>query len=80
MGLNLKLVKNATGRYVPTIVNGVKSVPFMGVGKHSPKGMKAAPPIRSCQNYPASGNKLAKSLHFEFCRANFVILFFVILN
>ena len=62
MGLNLKLVKNVIGRKVPTFVNHMKAVPYKGVGKYSPKGLKAAPPIRSCQDYPASGNKVAVSL------------------
>ena len=62
MKQKLKLVKNAAGRKVPTTVNGMNAVPYKGVGKHSPKGVKAAPPIRSCNNYPASGNKIANSL------------------
>ena len=62
MGQELKLVKNSAGRKVPTIVNGMKAVPYKGVGKYAPKGVKAAPPIRSCNNYPASGNKIANSL------------------
>ena len=62
MELNLKLVKNAVGRKVPTIVNHTTAVPYKGVGKYAPKGVKAAPPIRSCNNYPASGNKIANSL------------------
>ena len=57
-----KLINNAAGRKVPTIVNDCKVVPFKGVGKYAPKGLKAAPPIRSCQDYPASGNKVAGSL------------------
>ena len=59
MECNLKLVKNAVGRKVPTIINHMKAVPYKGVGKHPPKGVKDAPPIRSCQDYPASGNKVA---------------------
>ena len=58
MGQKLKLVKNKAGRMVPTIFNGVKSVPFKGVGKHTPNGVKAAPTIRACQDFPSSGNKL----------------------
>ena len=62
MGQKLKLTKNKAGRMVPSMVNGVKSVPFKGVGKHSPSGVKATPPISSCQNYPESGNKVVSSL------------------
>ena len=62
MECNLKLVKNAVGRKVPTFVNHTKAVPYKGVGKYSPKGVKAAPPIRSCQDYPSSGNKVVSSL------------------
>ncbi len=62
MGQKLKLIKNKAGRMVPTIVNDVKSIPFKGVGKHFPKGVKAAPPISICQDYPTSGNKVVDSL------------------
>ena len=62
MGEKLKLVKNAAGRLVPTMVNGVKTISYKGVGKYSPKGLKAAPPIRSCIDYPTSGNKIVGSL------------------
>ena len=62
MGQKLQLVKNSAGRKVPTIVNGIIASPYKGVGKYAPKGVKAAPPIRSCNNYPASGNKIANTL------------------
>ena len=62
MGQNLKFVKNAAGRNVPTVVNGMKAVPYKGVKKYSPKGLKAATPIFSCQDYPSSGNKVVGSL------------------
>jgi len=54
----VELVKNAAGRMVPTIVNGQKQVPFQGVGKHTPAGCKAAPPVRSTNDYPRDGNKV----------------------
>jgi citrate lyase subunit alpha/citrate CoA-transferase len=57
-----KLVKNALGRMVPTVVNGKPQVPFMGVGKYKPVGFKAAPPLVSCADYPADGNKIVGSL------------------
>jgi citrate lyase subunit alpha / citrate CoA-transferase len=57
-----KFVKNALGRLVPTEVNGVKQVPYKGVGKHKPTGRKYAPLIASCADFPADGNKTVKSL------------------
>lgn len=58
----MKLVKNAAGRLVPTQINGQKQIPYKGIGKHKPTGNKAKPPIRSCADYPADGNKLVKNL------------------
>ncbi len=57
-----KLVKNAAGRMVPTIINGEEHIPFMGVGKYKPKGRKYGPRIASCADYPEDGNKLVDSL------------------
>ncbi|HPE86970.1 MAG: citrate lyase subunit alpha [Bacteroidia bacterium] len=57
-----KLVENAVGRIVPTIVNGMEMVPFKGVGKHRPSGRKYAPAIPSCIDYPDDGNKVVGSL------------------
>ncbi len=57
-----KLVKNAAGRTVPTIINGEEHIPFMGVGKYKPEGRKYAPPIATCADYPDDGNKLVGSL------------------
>jgi citrate lyase subunit alpha/citrate CoA-transferase len=54
----MELVENALGRLVPVEINGQAAVPFKGVGKHKPEGRKAAPPIRSCIDYPADGNKV----------------------
>ncbi len=62
MAQKLKLIKNKAGKMVPTMVNGVKSIPFKGVGKHNPKGKKAVLPINVCQDYPISGNKVVSSL------------------
>ncbi len=58
----MKLVKNALGRKVPTVINGVKSVPFKGVNKYKPTGNKARPKINSCIDYPESGDKTVKTL------------------
>jgi len=56
------LVENAAGRLVPTEINGRTAVPFQGVDKYRPTGRKAAPPIRSCADYPPDGNKVVGSL------------------
>ena len=58
----MKLTKNAAGRRVPDRVNGVAQTPYKGVGKFVPSGTKAAPPIRSAQDYPADGDKRDSSL------------------
>jgi citrate lyase subunit alpha/citrate CoA-transferase len=57
-----KLVKNAAGRLVPEEINGKPAIPYMGVGKYIPEGRKYAPPISSCANYPADGDKRVSSL------------------
>ncbi len=56
------LVENAAGRLVPSEINGKPAVPFQGVDKYRPTGRKAGPPIRSCADYPADGNKVVGSL------------------
>ena len=58
----MKYIENAAGRIVPTQVNGREGVPYQGVGKFIPQGRKAAPPIRSCAQYPADGDKVAPNL------------------
>lgn len=58
----MKLVKNAANRMVPEEINGQKQIPFKGVNKYKPKGNMAAPPIRSCMDYPEDGNKIIASL------------------
>ncbi len=57
-----KFVKNAAGRMVPTIVNGKKVIPFMGVNKYKPTHRGAAPRVPTCIDYPKNGNKIVKSL------------------
>ncbi len=64
-----KLVPNAAGRLVPTDINGQQAVPFAGVGGHRPSGRKAAPPIRSCSDYPMDGNKVVDSIRTALQRA-----------
>lgn len=58
----MKLIRNKVGRMVPTEVNGTPQTPFMGVGKFNPTGTKAKPRINSCNDFPADGNKIVKSL------------------
>jgi len=60
--MTARLVENAAGRMVPEEVNGLASVPFKGVGRHRPEGRKAAPPLVSCADYPADGNKVLPDL------------------
>ena len=42
---------------VPESVNGCPQTPFPGVGVFRPEGTRAAPPIRSCSDYPDDGDK-----------------------
>jgi len=56
------MVKNAAGRLVPESVNGVPSIPYQGVHGNTPTGFKAAPPVRTCIDYPADGNKQVRNL------------------
>ena len=63
------LTENAAGRFVPEEVNGRPAIPYKGVAAHSPRGGRAAPPIRSCAQYPADGDKRAPSLAEAFRRA-----------
>ena len=58
----LTLVRNSAGRKVPTLVNGLKSIPYKGVGKYSPQGSKVTTKISTCQDYPKNGNKIVDSL------------------
>ncbi len=57
-----EIVRNAVGRPVPTVVNGKVQVPYAGVAAHKPTGVRHAPPIRSCRDYPTSGDKRVASL------------------
>src|ERR1035437_8665693 len=57
-----KLVTNAAGRIVPTILNGKPAVPYMGIGKFKPTGRTAAPLIATCADYPDDGNTVVAGL------------------
>jgi citrate lyase subunit alpha/citrate CoA-transferase len=65
----MKMIKNAAGRLVPENVNGVKQIPFKGVGKFKPSGNKAKSKINSCTEYPDDGNKLVKNLKMSLQKA-----------
>ena len=58
----MKLIKNRAGRFVPAKINNEKQIPYKGAGKFKPAGNKAKPPVRSCADYPADGNKVVKNL------------------
>ena len=62
MSARPELVTNALGRRVPTRVNGAEQVPYRGVGGHRPDHPRHGPPIRSSQDYPASGDKRVPDL------------------
>ncbi len=55
-----KIVKNAAGKDVPTIINGEDHIPFKGVGKYKPTGRRYGPKLSSCADYPSDGNKVLK--------------------
>jgi len=59
---NYKTEINAAGREVLIEINGDPQTSFQGVGKYKPSGRKAAPPIRSLVDYPASGDKRVGSI------------------
>jgi citrate lyase subunit alpha/citrate CoA-transferase len=69
MTQNKQLVKNAAGRFVPATINGIPAIPYMGIGKYRPQGRKAAPPIPSCADYPADGNKIVPDLKSALIKA-----------
>ena len=58
----MELIKNAIGRLVPTEINGEKQIPYQGVGKYKPEGVKQASRISSNADFPIDGNKTVASL------------------
>ena len=58
----MKLIKNKANRLVPDEINGQTQIPFQGVNKYKPSGIKAKPPVRTCIDYPSDGNKVLKNL------------------
>jgi len=59
---NIKLVKNAVGRMVPTEVNGKKQVPFQGIGQYTPEGHIHGRKIPTNNNFPLDGNKKVETI------------------
>jgi citrate lyase subunit alpha/citrate CoA-transferase len=57
MNNKYKTEVNAAGREVLVEINNEAHTPYQGVGKYQPTGRKAAPPIRSCKDYPPNGDK-----------------------
>src|SRR5262249_21383440 len=60
--LKAELAKNAAGREVPTTVNGREQTPYLGVGNHQPSVCKAAPLVRSNNDYRENGDKRVPDL------------------
>jgi citrate lyase subunit alpha/citrate CoA-transferase len=69
MNDKVELVTNAMGRRVPNVVNGRAQTPYQGVAAQAPQGVKQAPRVRSCKDYPPDGDKRVNSLEeaFERC-------------
>jgi citrate lyase subunit alpha/citrate CoA-transferase len=62
MSAPVEIAINAAGRKVPRHVNGREQVPYPGVNQHAPGGRKHGPPVRSCNDYPAGGDKRVADL------------------
>jgi citrate lyase subunit alpha/citrate CoA-transferase len=58
----LDFVVNAAGRRVPTMVNGMPRRAYAGVNAPIPLGRKQAPPVASCRDSPAGGDKRVPDL------------------
>jgi citrate lyase subunit alpha/citrate CoA-transferase len=57
-----QLEQNAAGRSVPIEINGAPAIPYRGVAMYKPNGRRAAPPVATCADYPADGNKVLPDL------------------
>jgi citrate lyase subunit alpha/citrate CoA-transferase len=66
MSVPLEIAANAAGRRVPEVVNGHAQIPYKGIGQQHPAGVKHAPPVRSCADYPPSGDKRVPDLEAAF--------------
>lgn len=67
--LHNNMIRNAAGRFVPVEINGHDSIPYMGIGKYKPKGLKHSPPIPSCADYPSNGDKRCQSIRDALIRS-----------
>lgn len=47
---------------MPTEANGRRLKPYAGIGAARPEGRQASPPIKTCADFPADGNKTTASL------------------
>lgn len=64
-----ELTLNASGRKVPSSVNGKPVDAFAGVAAKRPERKKAAPTIRSCRDFPPDGDKRVASIREALSRA-----------
>jgi citrate lyase subunit alpha/citrate CoA-transferase len=62
-------IKNAAGRVITSHIEGLHVVPYKGIGQYKPDGRHAAPPIRTCAEYPSNGNKTVETLREALVRA-----------
>jgi citrate lyase subunit alpha/citrate CoA-transferase len=67
--MNAHMIRNAAGRWVPAEINGEPVIPYQGIGKHRPSGNIFGPPIPSCADFPADGNKQVDSLREALIRS-----------
>lgn len=63
------MIRNAVGREIPTENRGVPLVPYQGVGAVPPTGRKHGAPIKSCRDFPVSGDKRAPTLKEALARS-----------
>ncbi len=67
--MTTKFVKNAVGRMIPTEINGQPVIPFRGPHGYKTSGRKYGPPIRTCTDYPADGDKRVTDLKAALIKA-----------
>ncbi len=68
--MKTEIVKNAAGRLVPKMINGVEHPIYQGVAKYRPSGHRAAPKVASCADYPSDGNKIVSELKTALQKCN----------
>jgi citrate lyase subunit alpha/citrate CoA-transferase len=64
-----QMVKNAAGRRVSVEINGEPAIPYQGIGKYKPSGNIYGPPVPTCTDYPADGNKQVGTLREALVRS-----------